>query len=104
MELDMEGMAEGAKGAGMIFFCNPNNPTGTVHNAAAMEKFIRRVKQSSPETRILIDEAYIDYTHDGAVKTAVPLAKELTGVFVTRSFSKEHGKDGLRLGYANSLP
>ena len=104
MGLDMDAMAEAAKGAGMIFFCNPNNPTGTVHNAAAVEKFVRRVKQSSPETRILIDEAYIDYTHDAAVKTAVPLAKELSGVLVSRSFSKAHGMAGLRLGYAIGQP
>ena len=91
MGLDLDAMADAAKGAGMIFFCNPNNPTGTVHNAADVEKFVRRVKQSSPETRILIDEAYIDYTHDPGVKTAAPLAKELPGVFVTRSFSKAHG-------------
>ena len=44
-------MAEAAKGAGIIFFCNPNNPTGTVHNAAAVEKFVRRVRRSSPELR-----------------------------------------------------
>ena len=104
MSLDTDAMAEAAKGAGMIFFCNPNNPTGTVHNAAAVEKFVRRVKQSSPETRILIDEAYIDYTHDDAVKTAAPLAKELPGVFITRSFSKAHGMAGLRLGYAIGQP
>jgi histidinol-phosphate aminotransferase len=102
--LDADAMAEAAKGAGMIFFCNPNNPTGTVHNAAAVERFVRRVKQSSPDTRILIDEAYIDYTHDAAVKTAAPLAKELPGVFITRSFSKAHGMAGLRLGYAIGQP
>jgi histidinol-phosphate aminotransferase len=102
--LDIDGMAEAAKGAGMVFFCNPNNPTGTVHNAAAVEKFVRRVRQSSPETKILIDEAYIDYTHDSNVKTAVPLAKELPGVFVTRSYSKAHGMAGLRLGYAVGQP
>jgi len=104
MGLDLDAMADAAKGAGMIFFCNPNNPTGTVHNAAAVEKFVRRVKQSSPETRILIDEAYIDYTHDPGVKTAAPLAKELPGVFVTRSFSKAHGMAGLRLGYSIGQP
>jgi histidinol-phosphate aminotransferase len=102
--LDLDGMAEAAKGAGMVFFCNPNNPTGTVHNAAAVEKFVRRVRQSSPETRILIDEAYIDYTHDANVKTAAPLAKELPGVFITRSYSKAHGMAGLRLGYAIGQP
>ena len=55
--LDIEAMAEAAKGAGLVFFCNPNNPTGTVHNAATVERFIRRIKQASPDTRILLDEA-----------------------------------------------
>jgi len=104
MALDLDAMAEAAKGAGMIFFCNPNNPTGTVHNAAAVEKFVRRVKQTSPDTRILIDEAYIDYVHDPGVKTAAPLAKELPGVFISRSFSKAHGMAGLRLGYGIGQP
>jgi histidinol-phosphate aminotransferase len=102
--LDADAMADAAQGAGMVFFCNPNNPTGTVHNAAAVEKFVRRVKQSSPDTKILIDEAYFDYVHDPAVKTAAPLAKELPGVFITRSFSKAHGMAGLRLGYAIGQP
>jgi len=88
----------------MIFFCNPNNPTGTVHNFANVEKFVRRVKQTSPDTKILIDEAYIDYVHDPGVKTAAPLAKELPGVFITRSYSKAHGMAGLRLGYGIGQP
>ena len=100
MGLDLDAMAEAAKGAGMVFFCNPNNPTGTVHNAAAVERFVRRVKQSSPDTRVLVDEAYIDYVHDANVKTTVPLTRDIPGVFVTRSFSKAHGMAGLRLGYA----
>jgi len=104
MGLDLDAMADAAKGAGMVFFCNPNNPTGTVHTAAAVERFIRRVKQSSPDTRILIDEAYIDYAHDANVKTTVPLARDIPGVFVTRSFSKAHGMAGLRLGYAIGQP
>ncbi len=102
--LDLDAMAEAANGAGMIFFCNPNNPTGTVHNYAAVEQFVRKVKQRSPQTKILIDEAYIDYVHDPGVKTAVPLATELPGVFVTRSYSKAHGMAGLRLGYAIGQP
>jgi histidinol-phosphate aminotransferase len=97
-------MAEAANGAGLVFFCNPNNPTGTVHNAASVERFVRRVKQSSPGTRILIDEAYIDYVHDASAKTAAPLTQELAGVFITRSFSKAHGMAGLRLGYAVGQP
>jgi histidinol-phosphate aminotransferase len=100
LKLDLDAMAEAAKGAGMVFFCNPNNPTGTAHDLAAVERFVRRVKQDSPDTAILIDEAYIDYTYGPAVKTAVPLTQELPGVFVARTYSKAHGMAGLRLGYA----
>jgi histidinol-phosphate/aromatic aminotransferase/cobyric acid decarboxylase-like protein len=82
-----------------VFFCNPNNPTATAHNLAAVERFVRRVKQESPETAILIDEAYIDYTHDPGVRTAIPLTQELAGVLVARTYSKAHGMAGLRLGY-----
>ena len=100
LRLDLNAMAEAAKGAGLVFFCNPNNPTATAHNFANVDRFVRRVKQESPDTAILIDEAYIDYTYDPAVKTAVPLTQEFAGVFVARTYSKAHGMAGLRLGYA----
>lgn len=98
--LDIDAMAAAATGAGMVFFCNPNNPTGTVHPAAAVEAFVRRVMRASPDTKILIDEAYIDYAADPAVQTASPLTQEFSSVFITRSFSKAHGMAGLRIGYA----
>jgi histidinol-phosphate aminotransferase len=98
--LDLDAMALAARGAGMVFFCNPNNPTGTAHSAADVEAFVRRVKRDSPQTAILIDEAYLDYAYDPAVRTVIPLAVELPGVFVTRSMSKAHGMAGLRVGYA----
>ena len=98
--LDISAMAEAARGAGMVFFCNPNNPTGTAHSASAVEDFVRRVMRASPATKILIDEAYIDYTFDSAVKTAAPLTQEFPSVFITRTFSKAHGMAGLRVGYA----
>jgi len=104
MGLDLDAMADASKGAGLVFLCNPNNPTGTAHTAAAVEAFVRRVTQSSPETRILIDEAYIDYAHDPGVKTSIPLTKTIPNVFVTRSYSKAHGMAGLRLGYAIGQP
>jgi histidinol-phosphate aminotransferase len=100
LKLDLNAMAEAAKGAGLVFVCNPNNPTGTAHTFASLAAFIRRVKQESPDTAILIDEAYIDYANDPAITTAIPLTQEHSGVFVARTFSKAHGMAGLRLGYA----
>jgi histidinol-phosphate aminotransferase len=104
MGLDLDAMATAARGAGMVFLCNPNNPTGTAHPAADVEAFLRRVKRDSPETAVLVDEAYLDYAYDPAVRTVIPLALELPGVFVTRSMSKAHGMAGLRVGYALGQP
>ncbi len=104
LSLDLDAMADAARGAGLVYLCNPNNPTGAAHPATAMERFIRRVKETSPATAILVDEAYIEYAHDPAIKTVAPLAMELPGVFITRSFSKAHGMAGLRLGYAIGQP
>lgn len=98
--IDLDAMASAAIGAGMVYFCNPNNPTGTVHGPAAVENFVRRIMADSPDTKILIDEAYINYVADSAMQTALPLVKEFPNVFISRSFSKAHGMAGLRVGYA----
>jgi histidinol-phosphate aminotransferase len=100
LAIDLDAMADAAVGAGLVYFCNPNNPTGTAHNTAAVERFVRRVKRESPETAIHIDEAYMDYTYDPAVKTASALTQELPRVFISKSLSKAHGMAGLRIGYA----
>lgn len=100
MAIDLNTLAEAGRGAALIYFCNPNNPTGTVHGPEAVEQFVRRVMRESPQTRIHIDEAYINYARPGAMKTALPLALEFENVFITRSFSKAHGLAGMRIGYA----
>src|SRR5438552_16758348 len=98
--LDLDAMAQAARWAGLVFLCNPNNPTSTVHPARAVAEFVARVGQESPDTAILIDEAYHDYVTDPAYATAVPLALEHPSVFVTRTLSKAYGMAGLRIGYA----
>ena len=57
-----------SKGAGLVFFCNPNNPTATVHGTPAVADFVKRVRAASPDTVILIDEAYHDYVTDPALQ------------------------------------
>jgi histidinol-phosphate aminotransferase len=98
--LDLEPMAKAARWAGLVFFCNPNNPTGGVHSARAVADFVGRVRRDSPETAILLDEAYHDYVTDPSYSTGVSLALEHPNVFVTRTFSKAYGMAGLRIGYA----
>lgn len=100
MSLDLDAMADAARGAGLVYVCNPNNPTGTVHSYAAIENFVRRVLRETPDIHIHLDEAYINYADPALMQTALPLVKELPNVFITRSFSKAHGMAGLRVGYA----
>jgi histidinol-phosphate aminotransferase len=102
--LDLEAMAQAARWAGLVFLCNPNNPTSTVHSARAVTEFVTRVGKESPDTAILIDEAYHDYVTDPSYATALPLALEHPNVFVTRTLSKAYGMAGMRVGYAIGQP
>ena len=104
LRLDVAAMTAAAKGAGLVFFCNPNNPTGTVHSKAVVTKFVEDVLAASPQTTILLDEAYYDFVVDPAYATGIPLAMKYPRVFVTRTFSKVHGMAGLRVGYAIGHP
>ena len=102
--LDLARMAEAARWAGLVFVCNPNNPTGTVHSAAAIAEFVARVARESPDTAVLIDEAYHDYVTDPGYATAVPLALLRSNVIVSRTLSKAYGLAGMRVGYAIAQP
>ena len=104
LKLDLGGMLDAAGGAGLVFLCNPNNPTGTVHGASVVRQFISDVNRRSPDTIILVDEAYHEYVDDPAYASSVPLALENSKVVVVRTFSKVFGMAGLRAGYAIGMP
>ncbi len=104
LRLDLTAMAQAARGAGMVYVCNPNNPTATLHPASAIERFIGQVHDASPETLILVDEAYHEYATDPAHQTMIPVAIERRNVVVARTFSKAYGMAGLRLGYGVGHP
>jgi histidinol-phosphate aminotransferase len=98
--LDIGAMIDATKGAGLLFFNNPNNPTATVHGASSVRDMVERVRKASPDTVILIDEAYHDYVTDPSYESAIPLAMSTPNVFVARTFSKAYGMAGMRIGYA----
>jgi histidinol-phosphate aminotransferase len=104
LKLDLDAMASAARGAGLVYFCNPNNPTATVHSRADVDAFVERVNRASPDTIVLVDEAYHEYVADPAYRTAIPLAIANPRVVVTRTFSKVFGMAGLRVGYAVGQP
>jgi len=104
LRIDLDAMADGAKGAGLVYVCNPNNPTATVHGKSDIAAHVEKVNRSSPETTILIDEAYHEYVEDKSYATAIPMALTNPRVVVTRTFSKVFGMAGLRAGYAIGQP
>jgi histidinol-phosphate aminotransferase len=100
LRLDVEPMIDAAaRGAGLVFFNNPNNPTATVHGARTVTDMVERIRKASPDTVILIDEAYHEYVTDPSYATALPLALSTPNVIVARTFSKAYGMAGMRIGY-----
>jgi histidinol-phosphate aminotransferase len=81
---------------GIVYVCNPNNPTGTIVTREEMAEFVQKV---SPATLILVDEAYFEFAGDPRYGTATELIAAHPNVVVARTFSKIYGMAGLRLGY-----
>ncbi|HEU4995028.1 MAG TPA: aminotransferase class I/II-fold pyridoxal phosphate-dependent enzyme [Gemmatimonadaceae bacterium] len=104
LSLDLGRMLDQTSGAGLVFLCNPNNPTATVHGAAAVRDFVAQTNKRDPECVVMVDEAYHEYVDEPSYATAVPLALENPKVIVVRTFSKVFGMAGLRLGYAIGRP
>jgi len=100
LKTDLSALLPHVKGAGLVYICNPNNPTSTINSAQEIKDFVAEVKKTSPTTAILIDEAYCDYVSDPGFQTAIPVALTTPGVLVARTFSKAYGMAGVRIGYA----
>jgi len=101
LRLDLAAMGVAAGGdAGLVYLCNPNNPTATVHARDAVADFVGRLRREAPGCTVLVDEAYHEYVDDPRYATAIPLALEDPRVVVARTFSKVHGLAGMRVGYA----
>jgi histidinol-phosphate aminotransferase len=95
----MQRAAGQARAAALVYICNPNNPTGTIVPTANVEAWIRA---SNEKVTFLLDEAYIDFVEDPALRTLTHLTV-VPNVIVTRTFSKIYGLAGLRIGYAIAL-
>lgn len=104
LRIDLQAMYELCQGAGLLFICNPNNPTGTLHGIGDLTHFVGQVNARSPESYLLIDEAYFEYVDDPTYGTAIPLAVRNPRVIVSRTFSKVYGMAGMRAGYAIAHP
>src|SRR5215468_109821 len=87
----------------IVFVANPNNPTGSFLDAAAIDRFLSQVPQ---HVVVVLDEAYFDYAQYFAQERgaryshALDYVRANRNVVVLRTFSKAHGLAGARVGYA----
>lgn len=80
----------------LIMIANPNNPTGGAISLKAIEQILQRAGNAA----VLIDEAYYEFCG----VTALPLIKDYSNLFVSRTFSKVYGLAGLRIGCLFTQP
>ena len=85
----------------IIFIANPNNPTGTILTATEIKQLL---KKTSPNTLVVLDEAYAEYVTDTNYPKSLELINEHPNVLITRTFSKIYGLAALRIGYGIAQP
>jgi histidinol-phosphate aminotransferase len=82
---------------GLVYLCNPNNPTGIVVSKQEVKQLLDGIPKDMP---VLIDEAYHHFVDDPSYATSVPYVIEGRPVIIARTFSKIAALAGMRLGYA----
>jgi histidinol-phosphate aminotransferase len=82
---------------GLVYVCNPNNPTGTIVTAEELAAFLAHVPRSAV---VLVDEAYHHFVEHPAYRSSLGLLAAHPNLIVVRTFSKIYGMAGMRLGYA----
>src|SRR5260370_552008 len=92
---DLSKMGSAAQ-KGLIYICNPNNPTASITPKNDLRNFIAK---TPPDTMILVDEAYFHYADGPDYESVIPLIKDHPNLIVARTFSKIYGMAGARSGY-----
>ena len=82
---------------GIIFFCNPNNPTGELLSKKSIQEIIKVAQKKS--TLVFLDETFIELVPD-LNHSLIKSIKSYENLFILRSFTKSFGLAGLRIGYA----
>lgn len=99
---DLDALAQAVReDTRLVYLANPNNPTGTWFDDAALAGFLARVPG---EVLVVVDEAYHEFVDAPGLGTALHLADRHPNLIVTRTFSKAYALAGLRVGYLVADP
>ena len=95
---DASAMCAASPTPGLLYICNPNNPTGTT---TPREQIVWALSNKPAGSLLLVDEAYIHFSDETSVVDLVDSHEDL---LVLRTFSKLYGMAGLRMGLAIAQP
>jgi histidinol-phosphate aminotransferase len=99
---DLDAMAAACGARGLLYLCNPNNPTATLTPVEAIRRLAERLPTG---VTLLVDEAYHGYAEgEAGYESVVPWIARFPNLVVARTFSKIYGMAGLRCGYALGAP
>jgi histidinol-phosphate aminotransferase len=88
-------------GGGMIYLCNPNNPTGSITANQDIEWLVNHLP---PDTVLFVDEAYLEFARPELAESAIRYVRANKNVVIARTFSKIFGMAGVRAGYGCARP
>jgi len=95
--LDIEKMVDAiTEKTKILWFCNPNNPTGSIFTKTQFVKVLKRIPDY---VLIVMDEAYIEYVTSEEFPDAMEFLNDYPNMIILRTFSKAYGLAGLRCGY-----
>ena len=98
---DLPRMLAVAPEPGLVYVCNPNNPTASITPKEEMRALLGKAPE---RTMVVVDEAYVHFVDSADYESVVPLVAAHPNLVVTRTFSKIYGMAGLRCGYAVAQP
>jgi histidinol-phosphate aminotransferase len=103
--MDLEATRAAARGAGLVWLCSPNNPTGLPEPDGAIATLLNALAADAGAARtrppaVVLDEAYAEFVGQSLVE----LRRTYPRLVVIRTLSKAYGLAGLRVGFAISDP
>jgi len=103
--MDIPAMREAARVATLVWICNPNNPTGCLEPAGAIESLLEGIDTDAAVDgrgvpAVVVDEAYGEFTGS----SVIPLRERFPNVVAVRTASKAYAMAGLRVGFAVGAP